>query len=572
MKRQKLKYIIVLVVLFTISTIDISSAQYEPVATPVASGGGGGNGQPTETFRVGPTIRLRPVNDIITQYQDGAVELYMDNPSLNDVLLTVDLRINVPSGVHISGEGLGEAGVPGMVYGKFEVPSGSARTIYISIKADNNGDFSAQFSGIYYPGNNKDAYQPISLTHPFKVTIINPTPTAVDTIEKFRVGPTVRIRPLNDEITKDQDGLVELYMDNPSLNDVILSIDLRVNVPSGIYVYGQGFGEAAAAGTVYGKFEVPPGSARTINIVIKAEKLGDFSAQFSGLYWPGDNKDAYQPISLTYPFKVTIINPTPTPIPTYNPNNSIHKTHVGIGTINMNCDTCHGFPPKIYETPRDCISCHPEPIPTFTPTVTTVAIAIPTTVAIAIPTTVATAIPTTVATVVTTASTPIGKKAILAVINKVDRSGDRAVITIKIKNIGEDKAKFVKFSSEIPSGIDWKLESGADRNGNTVTWNGDIDIGREHNIVYSMNRPNIDLNIPLEVTYVKDSATANRIMNKAIAKGIRSENILDNIDPQDLEKILLIIQISKTLLSGFQTILGIVGILSIYHLRKRIWI
>ena len=144
-------------------------------------------------------------------------------------------------------------------------------------------------------------------------TTVQPTatvqPTVVATTEKapgkFRVGPTVRIRPLNDEISKDQDGLIELYMDNPSLNDIPLSVDARISVPSGIHVYGQGFGEAGAAGMVYGKFEVPPGSARTINIVIKAEKIGDFSAQFTGLYWPGENKDAYQPISLTHPFKVT---------------------------------------------------------------------------------------------------------------------------------------------------------------------------------------------------------------------------------------------------------------------------
>lgn len=138
------------------------------------------------------------------------------------------------------------------------------------------------------------------------VTVQVPTVVATGKAEgKFRVGPTVRIRPLNDVISKDQDGLVELYMDNPSLNDVTLTVDARISVPSGIHVYGQSFGEAGAAGMVYGKFEVPPGSARTINIVIKAEKIGDFSAQFSGLYWPGENKDAYQPISLTHPFKVT---------------------------------------------------------------------------------------------------------------------------------------------------------------------------------------------------------------------------------------------------------------------------
>lgn len=142
------------------------------------------------------------------------------------------------------------------------------------------------------------------------VTVTQSTVTAQPTQtqakeKKFRVGPTVRIRPVNDVISQDQDGLIELYMDNPSLNDVTLSVDARISVPSGIHVYGQSFGEAGAAGMVYGTFEVPPGTARTINIVIKAGKMGDFTAQFSGMYWPEDNKDAYQPISLTHPFKVT---------------------------------------------------------------------------------------------------------------------------------------------------------------------------------------------------------------------------------------------------------------------------
>ena len=138
-----------------------------------------------------------------------------------------------------------------------------------------------------------------------QAVVTQPPAVATEVKEKkFRIGPTVRIRPLNDVIKKDQDGLVELYFDNPSLNDVTLTVDARISVPSGIHVYGQGFGSASAAGMVYGMFEIPPGSARTINIVIKAEKTGDFSTQFTGTYYPDDNKDAYQPISLTHPFKV----------------------------------------------------------------------------------------------------------------------------------------------------------------------------------------------------------------------------------------------------------------------------
>ena len=128
---------------------------------------------------------------------------------------------------------------------------------------------------------------------------------------KFRVGPTVRIRPLNDVINKSADGIVEMYFDNPGANDVPLTAEIHITVPSGIHVYGQGFGEAQAAGVLYAKMEVPPGTVRTAYVNIKAEKTGNFYAQLSGTYYPGENKDKYQPLSFTYPFTVREISPAP---------------------------------------------------------------------------------------------------------------------------------------------------------------------------------------------------------------------------------------------------------------------
>jgi len=138
---------------------------------------------------------------------------------------------------------------------------------------------------------------------------VSPTqePTTEPTEAKFRVGPTVTLRPVNDVVDKAQDGLVELYMNNPSVNDVTLTADVQISVPSGIHVYGEGFGYGSAAGTVAGKFEVPPGTVRTIHINIKSEKTGDFTVHFTGLYWPGDDKDAFQQISLTHPFTECVV-------------------------------------------------------------------------------------------------------------------------------------------------------------------------------------------------------------------------------------------------------------------------
>lgn len=163
---------------------------------------------------------------------------------------------------------------------------------------------------------------------------VSPTqePSAEPTEAKFRVGPTITLRPVNDVIDKSQDGLVELYMNNPSLNDVTLTADVQISVPSGIHVYGEGFGYGGAAGTVAGKFEIPPGTVRTIHINIKAEKTGTYNVHFTGLYWPEDRKDDFQQISLTHPF--TVNEPSPDPEdPNVTGEKEIPYTYIIIGLI-----------------------------------------------------------------------------------------------------------------------------------------------------------------------------------------------------------------------------------------------
>jgi hypothetical protein len=172
---------------------------------------------------------------------------------------------------------------------------------------------------------NKSINQSVNQSVPLNetcLTNVTETEAAVPVAEqKFRVGPTVTLRPVNDVITENEDGIVELYIDNPSLNDVTLNVDARISVPAGIHVYGQGFAQTGAAGTVYGIFSVPPGSARTIYINIKGEKVGTSTVHFSGLYWPGDNKDDYNPISLSHPFIVEQASKNPGEAPSFEESN-----------------------------------------------------------------------------------------------------------------------------------------------------------------------------------------------------------------------------------------------------------
>ena len=144
---------------------------------------------------------------------------------------------------------------------------------------------------------------------PLKVIPAQPAATEVPSAQaagKFRENPITRLRPVEDVITSDQDGIIEAFMLNPSVNDVPLSVDLVLTVPAGIHVYGEGFACAGTgAGTCAGYFTILPGQSKTVVINVKSEKVGSHQIHLSGYWWPGDNKDMRQPISLTHPFKVT---------------------------------------------------------------------------------------------------------------------------------------------------------------------------------------------------------------------------------------------------------------------------
>jgi len=55
------------------------------------------------------------------------------------VTFNADARISVPSEIHVFGEGFGQAGVAGTVYGTFSILSGKAKRIHINIKGDKTG-------------------------------------------------------------------------------------------------------------------------------------------------------------------------------------------------------------------------------------------------------------------------------------------------------------------------------------------------------------------------------------------------------------------------------------------------
>ena len=162
---------------------------------------------------------------------------------------------------------------------------------------------------------------PLHTSTPLPTPTPEPTATPPPSLQgAFRVGPTVRLRPVNDVIDSGKDGLVEILFRNPVVNDTNMIVDLTVSLPSGIHVSGEGFATSAAAGAASATFTVVPGQSQTIYLNVKSEKVGQFTIHFSGLYWPQGDKDLFNPISLTHPFTVNEPSPDPASSVPTDPN------------------------------------------------------------------------------------------------------------------------------------------------------------------------------------------------------------------------------------------------------------
>ena len=122
---------------------------------------------PTPRLPIGPSINLRPVNDVIERDQPGVIEAMLRNPRANDSTMVVDMSVTLPSGIHVTGAEFVTDEGAGVASASYEVPPGYARSISIRIRADRIGRFTIHLTGIYWPKGDKDAFRQFSFTHPF---------------------------------------------------------------------------------------------------------------------------------------------------------------------------------------------------------------------------------------------------------------------------------------------------------------------------------------------------------------------------------------------------------------------
>ena len=197
------------------------------------------------------------------------------------------------------------------------------------------------------------------------------------------------------------------------------------------------------------------------------------------------------------------------------------------------------------------------------------------TVAVTVTVPVATYVTPTATYVTPAATTPpqtypptvaqIKKRALLQVTYEIEPKQNReALVSVHLKNIGNATATKINLIINNPSELQVTVLSGSEQTGNTITWTGEIEPGKEHIAKYVVKIvAGMDIEVPLKVTYVKISQE-----EKAQLLGM-SPSVVNTISPEEMEIITLILTIIFKSIPGFEGIMAIVMLLLLTRLKWR---
>ena len=128
----------------------------------------------------------------------------------------------------------------------------------------------------------------------------------------FKMAPSVVFQPANTKITKDAGGAIELYIENPEVNDATLHVCVKIYVPPNLCLYGLFGGATGGTGVVTATFNIEPGRHKTVKALIRSARTGVYILDCNATYYPVGHKELASDISSSYEMTVECI-PTPTP-------------------------------------------------------------------------------------------------------------------------------------------------------------------------------------------------------------------------------------------------------------------
>ncbi|MDO9096950.1 MAG: hypothetical protein Q7U60_02350 [Candidatus Methanoperedens sp.] len=222
------------------------------------------------------------------------MDMVMKNPSANDAVMNVDLKVKVPTGFIIVsvGDGFGQP-YGDKVDGTFKVPPGTQKTTHIVIKADKSIERKSYYlsvDGLFYPSDSKDKYEDIYIISPITIK------------ESASNKPSVNLHGEKTDVALGEDIILKLSAVN-LITSPVMTVQVILIPPSGMSVTSAEFVESGA-GQYTTTYELNPGKGRDIEVRIKANQIGEFNVKGRIIYYYGNDKSTAENRTLTLPIIV----------------------------------------------------------------------------------------------------------------------------------------------------------------------------------------------------------------------------------------------------------------------------
>lgn len=124
----------------------------------------------------------------------------------------------------------------------------------------------------------------------------------------FRVNPSIELNQTQKVIRYSEDGIVELYINNPKLNGASVITKVRILTPpeiivnSDLFLSERSLSDNRSGNCYIDYYTVIPGSSQFIRIPIEAEKVGNYNVSFNVIYYPEGHNEKFQTSTVTYQF------------------------------------------------------------------------------------------------------------------------------------------------------------------------------------------------------------------------------------------------------------------------------
>ena len=270
-----------------------------------------------------PTVNFHASQTQVTTGEPVVLTLSVAN-SIIKPEMTLQLVLQLPSGVVVSGEGLsGECSVQCSVI--YKVPTGENKEFPLKAVANQPGPFDIKGRMEWYFGDD------VVTTHDGEVgtlrleavaPVATPAPTPVPTLPPHVGNPTVNLHATQTEVQLGEPVKLQLSVVN-SIAKPEMTLKLILPVPSGWSMSGSGFAESCT-GQCTATYTVPSGKQRSIDLEMQPNQPGSFTVEAKMEWWFGDDVT-----TLTGDYKDLVLNvvgpptpthpPTPTPFPTAIP-------------------------------------------------------------------------------------------------------------------------------------------------------------------------------------------------------------------------------------------------------------